>query len=339
MSTTRKSIASNAGTPRELLAERHGLEPAHIVLFQDFTDFLGALLALVQDTATDIIAVGHVTPDVEIAADRAGLTVRECFGPSPFAPDLDSVRSAVRTGGEIVYLAQPNRVTGVTFATADIEALADAIPDGYLIIDEQLADIAGVTADRLVTRYPHLIVLRWFGSALGTISSQTGYALGAATLIRRLNDYRCGAELTGAARRYALTALASHENDDERSHRLHDEMLRLGQGLTRAGVRVRLTAADFLLIQVADPLRVGNALAAARVPVQNLDGYPHLKGYLRYRILSPAVNDRCLRAFERMPGEFCRLRRADRRASTLHRPAEAVARERHAHATAVPEEA
>jgi hypothetical protein len=74
-------------------------------------------------------------------------------------------------------------------------------------------------------------------------------------------------------------------------------------------------------MRVADPSRVGNALARYGTPVENLEGYPGLENYVRYVIQSPMSNDRLLSAFERMPSEYYRMDDIDDRSVMFHRPA------------------
>jgi hypothetical protein len=87
-------------------------------------------------------------------------------------------------------------------------------------------------------------------------------------------------------------------------------------------VRSRITATDALLIRVTNVAQVGNILARYRIPFENLDGYPRLNGFLKYRIQSPLSNDKCLEAFSRMPAELLKTTPSQLGTQILRRPSE-----------------
>ena len=103
---------------------------------------------------------------------------------------------------------------------------------------------------------------------------------------------------------------------------IHDESLRLAKSLTKIGVQCRMTATEHLLMRVSDPIQVGNFLAKKNVPLENLDGYPKMKNYVRYQIVSPFTNNFMLEAFEEMPAEYFKMSSPDKRAISLKRKSE-----------------
>jgi hypothetical protein len=110
------------------------------------------------------------------------------------------------------------------------------------------------------------------------------------------------------------------DNSDAKALRmkiLHDESLRLAMTLTGMGMQCRISPTDFMLIRVADPTQVGNALAAEKIPIDNLDGYPQLKNYIRYTIAGEVNNNHLIDALRRMPEEIVRLSTLDRRLARL----------------------
>ena len=61
-----------------------------------------------------------------------------------------------------------------------------------------------------------------------------------------------------------------------------------------------------------------------RIPFDNLDGYPQLKGYLRYQVQSEFNNEQLINAFSRMPLDNYRVAGVDVLLTTLKRPSETV---------------
>lgn len=304
------------------LGERVQLDGSMILPFVDFTDLLTALLEHVANGASQLMVGGHATPDVAIAADRAGLTLEEKLGPTPFIGMADDVTGAIRTGTELVYLACPNRATGAAYALKDLTQMAERLKDGTLIVDEKYFDFYGISARPLLEKHAHVLILRSMTAGFGIRSDESGYLIGSPGVIGGLKEQHQWSGLSTTLYKIIITTLANREAQERRLTTVHDESLRLTTKLTRLGVQNRLTATDFLLMRVADPTRVGNVLAKGGTPIENLDGYPGLQNYVRYVVQSPLSNDRLLRSFERMPSELYKMKDIDKRAVMFRRPAE-----------------
>jgi histidinol-phosphate/aromatic aminotransferase/cobyric acid decarboxylase-like protein len=306
----------------ELVARRVLVSPEKVMPFTDLDAFLPHLLAECACDNTRLIAAGHVSADLSIAADRCELKVTELLGTSPFAADIDAVMKELTSGRELVYVANPNRVTGSSLGLADLELLAKAVPDGAVIIDEYYFDYFGITGITLLERYRNVAVLRSFTASFGVGSSDSGFVVSSAGLIRRLYARLLDQTISTTIYRTALLSLENEEALGQRLRMLHEEALRTSTELSRLGLQNRITAADFLLLRVKDPVSAGNHLARFKVPIENLDGYQQLKNYLRYKLQSPISNDRLIDAFGRMPSEYYQTLTIDQRVVSLRRPAE-----------------
>lgn len=302
----------------QTIARRALLSPSKLLPFADIQEFLPQLFEEVRGKSDCLIAAGHISPDAAIAADHTGLTIQEALGVSPFSASVESVLTMITTGSELIYLANPNRVTGSNFGLADLEQLVQAVPNGFVVIDEYYFEYFGITGLTLLEKYGNLCVLRSFAAGFGIGSSESGYLAGPTELIRRIRTRVSDQTITATIYRTAMLSLENDAALDVRMKSLHDEAMRVSTGLTRLGLQNRITAADFLLLRVKEPTAVGNHLARYKVPCENLDGYPLLKGYLRYHIQSPLSNDRLIDAITRMPAEQYRVAAIERRITTLH---------------------
>jgi len=306
----------------QTIARRTLLSPKKVLPFSDIQEFLPHLLAETTERTDHLIAAGHTSPDIVIAADRTELKVSETLGVSPFTASVDAALSRIADGSELIYAANPNRVTGANFGLADLETLVRAVPEGFLLVDEYYFDYFGITGLTLLEQFSNVCVLRSFAAAFGVESSDSGYIAGPSDLIDRLRGRMSNQIITTTIYRTAMTSLENDAALDVRLKTLHDEAMRISTELTRRGLQNRITAADFLLLRVKEPTLVGNHLARYKVPCENLDGYPLLKGYLRYKIQSPLSNDRLLDAIGRIPTDQYQLTTIDKRTATLRRPAE-----------------
>jgi histidinol-phosphate/aromatic aminotransferase/cobyric acid decarboxylase-like protein len=292
-----------------------------VLPFVDCTDFMEVLLRLLDNHhSSRLLSAGHVTPDVAIAADRAHLALKEVLAVSPFSGDPDRVIEEITTGREIIYAANPNRVTGANFSLADLELLARAVPGGALVVDEHYFDFYGISGLPLLKRHDNVVVIRSLTTPFGIRSDESGYVIASKSKIDALKEVYNWDRISRITYKILSTCLMNYEAMDTRLKLLHDESLRIAMVMNRLKIQNRLSATDFLLLRVASPVQVGNYLAGSRVQVENLDGYPELKNYIRYEIQSELSNDFMINAFQRMPEEYYRMDNLDRRLIKLRKP-------------------
>lgn len=304
------------------LGSRLGVDSSTITPFTDHCDMMTALLNFATEDQTELLIAGHVTPDMAIAADRAELKVVEILGASPFVSHPEDILESTTTGREIVYLANPNWVTGSSYSFAHLDRIARAVPDGMLILDEKYFDYYGISGLSLIEQHEQVVVIRSLTAGFGIGSDHSGYIAGTQHFANRFRDEFPWSRMTTTMYNLITTTQANDGIASERLSQVHDEALRIAHELNQLKVQNRITATDFLLLRVADPKAVGNRLAAAGAPVENLEGYPGLDNYMRYRIQSPLSNDTFLTAFGRMPAEHFKMDNIDKRAMMFNRPKE-----------------
>lgn len=308
-----------------LLAVKSRVSENMIYPFRDADHILTELLKMHETDGCRLIGAGHVTPEIAMAADRADIEFEEISYRSPFVTDLDLILRAVRSVSDIIYLANPNRVTGANFSVEYLKKIRSAVPEGLLIVDEYYHDYFGISAMPLTEQHTNLVIIRSFTAGFGISSSDAGYLLANSKTIRRLREYATAEYLSTTVIKTITTSMQNSDAMSRRLNEVHHEVLRISTELTQLGVQCRITIGDFLLLRVADPTAVGNYLARYKLSVVNLDGYPGLKNYLRCQIQSPLSNDRLIEAFRKMPTEFYRMVNRDSRKVTLRRPMETTA--------------
>jgi histidinol-phosphate/aromatic aminotransferase/cobyric acid decarboxylase-like protein len=304
------------------LANSVRLEPSYIMPFSNFIDCMTALLKHIRDDRTSLITAGHAAPEVEIAAHRAEMTIDEVLGASPFISHPDDILDRITSDRDIIYLANPNWITGASFSSADIDRLVQAIPRGVMIVDEKYVDHYGISALPLLSQYRNVIILRSVTTAFGIDADSSGYVVSVPEFISAFKEVYDWNSISNTLMTILTTTLISEDARRQRLSMLRDEALRVATRLNQLGVQNRMTSADFLLLRVANPAQVGNFLVRHNTAPENLDGYPDLKNYLRYRLQSPLSNETFLSAFAKMPKEYFHLDTIDRRAVMFHRPAQ-----------------
>jgi histidinol-phosphate aminotransferase len=322
MITTECITEAPADTLTGAVAARFKTAESQTIPYEDFTEVVAELLQAFYKPGSILVGAGHVTPDIEIAADRAEVELVEALAVSPFTAEVESVLGAVRSTHDIIYVANPNRVTGANYTAGDLARLAQAVPHGLVIVDENYFDYFGISAVTLVDDLTNVVVLRTFTPAVGLHSIDTGCLVAHPETVTSIKSSCRIRTLTTTARCRILASLDNDKTVASRLRRLHEEALRVTSALTRLGIQCRITPANFVMLRVANPKNVGNFLARYRTPVENLDGYPQLKNYLRYTIQPPPENDRLIEAFQQMPPDFYKMKQIDRRPVTISRRAE-----------------
>ncbi len=301
------------------LGTKFGVGSSTIVPFADYTDVVTLLLRHLAGHQDKLLVAGHASPDIAIAAERADLKSKEVLGASPFVSHPEDLLEVIPSKRSVVYLANPNWVTGSNYSLAQLDRIAGAIPEGALILDEKYFDFYGITGLPLLDRYDHVVVIRSLTAGFSIGSDESGCLIGTPGFSDRFREMYPWTRLTTTVFRILNTSLSDDSTTTRCLTQLRDEAMRLATGLTGLGVQNRITATDFLLLRVADPKRVGNYLAGFGTPVENLEGYPDLEHYIRYRIQSPLSNDNFLSAFRRMPTEYFKMKDVDKRAVMFHR--------------------
>lgn len=305
----------------QLIAYKTGVADSMIGLYSDFESVLLELFGTGPCDHNRVITGGIVTPEVQLAIDKAGKSCTETVGASPFSSDIDALLAAISSSSETIFVSNPNRISGADWSISDLEEIVQAIPDGLLIVDEFYHDYYGISADPLLTKYTNIVVLRSPAPALG-LPGNCGYLLASPYQIERLRQART----LGISADLDLTLLTECVYDIEKLYNrlrtLHQEALRMMGELARLGFQCRLTPFDRLIVKVASPAPAGDLLASWKVPVENLDGYPGLKTHIRIVIAGPDKNDRTLEAFQLLAQSGITSRRQPRRTLELKRMAE-----------------
>ena len=319
MDRLKNATTTNSDDLVEQLAHKWQVDSQQVLPFNDFTEAMTVLFMRIGETHKRILIGGHATPEVQIAANRADVASDEVLGASPFVAHPEEIIEQIDSTSEIVYLANPNRVAGSNLSARQIDQIAKAIPDGWLVVDEKYFDYFGITVMPLLIDHPRLVIMRSLSAGFGIESDDSGIMVARKELIADLSGHK---EFRSPTVTQLKSLKLSLENEPAMANRLteiHDESFRLATSLTEKGVQNRITATDFLLLRVADPTRLGNYLARYGTPIENLDGYPEMKNYVKYRVQSLYSNDRFLDAFNRMPAEFYKMKDIDRRAVVFHR--------------------
>ncbi|MEZ4700608.1 MAG: histidinol-phosphate transaminase [Rhodothermales bacterium] len=218
--------------------------------------------------------------------------------------DAAALLDAVQTHRpSLTILTTPNNPTGLSMPLSEIEPIVDAAADfGFVVVDEAYVEFTEETsAQTLLDRYPHLILVRTLSKAFGLAGLRIGYLMAHPAIIQELLKARLPFMIDRLSESVALALLEAPALLAERVA----AMKKACGDITRAlaampGVHVVPSQANFVLFKTERGGRdVMKQLAASGILVRDMSGYPELQGYLRVSAGLPEENKAFLSALER----------------------------------------
>lgn len=277
-------------------------------------DRLGVLLGNGSDEILMMIALavakpGAVMLSVEpsfvmyrMSAAMAGMGYAGVSLKGDFTLDLPAVLEAVRrTRPAVTWIAYPNNPTGNLFDRRDILAIVEASP-GLVVVDEAYYPFSGgATLLDEVGRHPNLVLVRTV-SKLGLAGLRLGLVTGPDDWLAEFDKLRLPYNvnvLTDAAARFVLSR---RDVLDAQVASINAERARLETALDGiGGIRRFPSAANFVLVRLADGPRAFEGLKARGILIRSFQGsHPLLADCLRFTVGTPEENGKLIEALRQV---------------------------------------
>ena len=247
---------------REYLAERHGVEPARLILGNGAAELLTAAARAVIGPGQQLLTPWPSYPLYPIMARRAhGRAVRVSGG-------VDALLAAAAQQPEVrvIALASPNDPTGELLPVAELERLLAGLPEGVaVLLDEALVEFVDAqprnASLELLDSHPRLLVFRTFSKAWGLAGLRIGYAIGGPGSGELLAELEPDLGVSEVSQAGAFEALRScSELIETRVQTVRQERPAVIAELRARGFEVSDSQANF--VWVAHPAVDGDELAA-----------------------------------------------------------------------------
>ena len=266
----------------------------------------GGSNVLIQ-AATIVAGIGRgvatVRPTFSVYALQArllGATLVEVpLGPG-FALPIVALEEVLQSGEGVAFVAAPMAPTGNAVAAADLDRLAAAAGDRWmLVVDEAYGEFADVDHDALAHAHANVVRLRTLSKAFGLAGARLGYALAHPEVAVELRKALLPFSVSALQVAVAEAVLDAPDVVTDRVARTVAERARLSEGLAaHAGIEVFPSVANFVLLRVADAAATYRGLLDRGVLVRRQDHLPGLEGCLRVSVGTPAENDAFLEAID-----------------------------------------
>ncbi|OGC95507.1 MAG: hypothetical protein A2W25_01165 [candidate division Zixibacteria bacterium RBG_16_53_22] len=251
------------------------------------------------EAAIETAARTYLEPDVEAvisapsdevfeaAVRGAGARIVCVDHDNPFDRQIEAVVNHIGPRTRMVFIENPNRVTGAMFSEAEIVFLLAYAESTMVVIDERNFEHSGRTAADLVTRFPNLTVIRSVSGIFGMGPLNMGYALSDPENLEyfgRVEPIDPNSRLIYIAAKAALGdsgCLQRNRTTIERSRALFISHL------PEIGYAFQAAPADFMLLKVADMEFAMRLLADSGCRAEDLSQIEHLDNYVKVEIGTP----------------------------------------------------
>jgi histidinol-phosphate aminotransferase len=201
---------------RDALAQKHGCDPAQIVVGSGIDDVMGLAARAFVAPGSLVLTTRGTYPTLDYHAVGYGGTLAYADYRQDGTPDLDAlVDIARRRHPALVYLANPDNPSGRFLDRRDVARFYAALPhDSLLLLDEAYADFVD-DAELLAPHFEdRLIRLRTFSKAYGLAGARIGYGLTTVANVRTFQKIRLHYGINRNAQVGALASLGDREFRD-----------------------------------------------------------------------------------------------------------------------------
>ena len=132
----------------------------------------------------------------------------------------------------------------------ELKRLSAGVPGGLLIVDEYYFDFLRISAAPALKELNNIIVLRYFNNWVGTSTKDHGYALSSPALSKNFNSQFYKSSMSRNSARICYEQFGRSRQRNNQLREIQTRCLKLAREITDIGLKCRLTAADFLIVEV-----------------------------------------------------------------------------------------
>jgi len=253
------------------------------------------MLALGSRAAIGFLPSYSVHP---LIARATGVTWISGSRNSDFTLNVDGAISEIEQANpSLIFITTPNNPTGNAIPISDIERLAEvaATVGALLIVDEAYAEFSDEkSAVTLVSKYPHVVVVRTMSKAFAFAGARVGYLVGDSKTVEAMFITRLPYHLSAQTQALAMVALAHSAELLAEVELLKSERNRMAASMSEHGLSVVPSAANFLMFSgfSGSASQLWQKLLDQGILIRDVG----IEGFLRVSIGTPVENNRFLEA-------------------------------------------
>ena len=262
------------GSARDLraaIADVHGLDPERIVCGAGSDELIALLVRAYAGPGDEVLYSRHGFLMYPIAATTAGATAVAAPETADLKADVDALLARVGERTKLVFLANPNNPTGTYLGQRELERLRAGLPAGTLLVldaayaeyvdDPAYTDGADMVDAGARDGGAEVVMTRTFSKIHGLAALRLGWLYGPRDVVDVINRVRGPFNVAKPA--LAAGQAAVLDRDHVARSLAHNNRWRdwFRQQVGGAGLEVRPSAANFVLVRFDDPSHAEAAVA------------------------------------------------------------------------------
>ncbi|MEM1409596.1 MAG: histidinol-phosphate transaminase [Pseudomonadota bacterium] len=297
----------NATKLREKLSDLHDIKIEQIVVGNGSDEILSLMVRAYSLPGDEALMTRHGFSYYPLAAKAEGC-VPVMADETDLRADVDALLACVTDKTRLLFLANPNNPTGTRLPADQLERLRAELPsDVMMVLDGAYAEYIDqpdydgglqMVRDSEEAGTNNVVMTRTFSKIYGLGGLRVGWCYAPSAVADILQRVRGPFNVSAPALAAAEAAL--DDQDFVAANRRHndEEKARLVQSLRGAGLTVRNTEANFLLLEMAGPEAALSLLTFCEEQHIFIRGLTssNLPNYLRVSIGSREANDAFLKA-------------------------------------------
>jgi histidinol-phosphate/aromatic aminotransferase/cobyric acid decarboxylase-like protein len=290
-----------AAKARAALARSCAVSPDQIVLGNGGAELLWTLARVLARPGQTVLMVEPTFSEFRAAAKVAGATIVEwrAAPDTGFAFDAGAVVKSVRAcAARALYLCSPNNPTGSIVRASEVSALASALPEVQVILDQAFLSLSEHHSDGAVALPANVIRVRSLTKEHTIPGVRVGYLLATPALAAAIEAARPAWTTSAAAEAAALASVNLTSFVDESRRRLLSDRQELVAGLRAIDLSPVPTRTTFCVVPVPNGARLRESLLVRhRLLVRDCASF-RLPGYIRLAARPQADRARLLAALK-----------------------------------------
>ncbi len=299
---------SGSETLVRIFAEKYGCSPQQVLAGNGTTEFIYAVPTSVQSRRALIVAPTY--GDYQTASEWAGLSVDffNLKADEDFALDFSRL-SARLTGGELVFLCNPNNPTGRVVPSRELLDFILAHPASEFLIDESYLPFVNEPSLAGFSLPANLFLLCSSSKIYGIPGLRLGFLVANEEKMARFAARR---KPWGVNRMAQVAGEYLLAHGDGYVQAVRDYLARVRPGFVARlaalpGVQVVPGAANFILCRLGGPMTAAHlreAMLSQRIMIRDCSNFTGLDAqYFRVSLQEASRNEQCLAALAGILGE------------------------------------
>ena len=285
---------------RAVLAQRYGVQPDQIVLGNGSNEvLLNTFLVFGGHGRRTLLFQPTYSMHERLTTIAGGTAVDELIG-FPYELTRErALRAAQRVKPEIVVFTTPNNPTGNEVPFDAILAVAEALPETLVLVDEAYSDFARRSIVPELASHPNMVVSKTFSKVLASAGLRVGILLTHPEIAEIFRAVQLPYNVSALTHAVAVKIAKDEAVIPRRVDQCARERAKIAAALAKVeSIDVHPSTTNFILFRLKSdtPAAVHARFLEQGVLIRDVSMWPACEGCLRVSIGTPAENDRFISA-------------------------------------------